>query len=456
MDTPATSYGFIRDDKIYRAPFLDFPEREIGEVRESEASTIKYFQDRFTMAVNKVASLEKAVEESENKGSYLMKLIHLRENLAKFDALGNYPALFERLDAVESVLRDIIAKNRVKNLEIKRALIAEAEQHEHSSDWKEGADSLQEIKEKWIKTGAVDDDLQEEIEDRFNEILDTFYQRRKAFFQEKKDLVNNRIRKYKEMNFEMHKLVRMDDKKAAQQRVKELQREWREVGKIPVFKYKKLQNDFRSLANRIFGSPDDTRSRYPQSGGRDYRDSRDPRDYRDSRPRQFAPRQNPTREGQGGWVNPNEAIANKKALIRQAQELARDDHGDSIQEVRRLREEWKNSGRISREKSIELNQTFNEACDMASEKSFLNRSARAKNEGFDNLSEEDQLSIKIDLLENLVRRDEGDVDSYRDNIGNMASPMEARQMEGKLRTQMRKLQAKKELLRSLKNELASL
>ncbi len=53
------------------------------------------------MAVNKVASLEKAVEESENKGSYLMKLIHLRENLAKFDALGNYPALFDRLDAVE-------------------------------------------------------------------------------------------------------------------------------------------------------------------------------------------------------------------------------------------------------------------------------------------------------------------------------------------------------------------
>ena len=278
MDTPATSYGFIRDDKIYRAPFLDFPEREIGEVRESEASTIKYFQDRFTMATNKVASLEKAVEESENKGSYLMKLIHLRENLAKFDALGDYPALFERLDAVENVLREIIAKNRIKNLEIKRALIAEAEQHEHSSDWKEGADSLQEIKEKWIKTGAVDEDLQEEIENRFNEILDTFYQRRKDFFQSKKELVNSRIRKYKEMNFEMHKLVRMEDKKAAQQRVKELQKEWRDVGKIPVFKYKKLQTDFRSLANRIFGSPDDTRtdprSRYQSSGSRDYADRR--------------------------------------------------------------------------------------------------------------------------------------------------------------------------------------
>ena len=447
MDTPATSYGFIRDEKIYRAPFLDVPEREIGEVRESEASTIKYFQDRFTMAVNKVASLEKAVEESENKGSYLMKLIHLRENLAKFDALGNYPALFERLDAVENVLRDIVAKNRIKNLEIKRALIAEAEQHEHSSDWKEGADRLQEIKEKWIKTGAVDEQYQEEIEDRFNEILDTFYQRRKNFFQSKKDLVNNRIRRYKEINFEMYKLVRMSDKRAAQQRVKELQKDWREVGKIPVFKYKKLQTDFRSLANRIFGSPDDARPR-----------ERSPREFnRDSRsPRQFAPRQNPSRgSDQGGWVNPDEAIARKKDLIRQAEKLAQDDYGDSIAEVRRLREEWKNSGRISREKSIELTQSFNQYCDLASEKSFLNRSARSKDPDFDNSSKQEQLTLKIGLLENLIVRDERELASQRENIGNVASPMEARQAEGKLRLQARKVEAKKELLRSLRNELAS-
>ena len=441
MDTPATPYGFIRDDKIYRAPFLGFPEREIGEVRESEASTIKYFQDRFAMAVNKVASLEKAVEESENKGSYLMKLIHLRENLAKFDALGNYPALFERLDAVEDVLRDIVAKNRVKNLEIKRALIAEAEQHEHSSDWKEGADSLQEIKEKWIKTGAVDDVHREEIEDRFNQILDTFYQRRKEFFNAKKDLVNARIRRYKEINFEMYKLVRQSDKRAAQQRVKELQKDWREIGKIPVFKYKKLQTDFRSLANRIFGSPDDTQ-------GRD----RNARGYqRDARGSRFAPRQNPSR--QEGWVNPDEAIAKKKDLIRQAEKLAEDDYGDSISEVRRLREEWKNSGRISREKSIDLTNSFNRASDMASEKSFLNRSARSKDPDFDSKSKEEQLKLKINLLENSVTRDENELVTHRENIGNVASPVEARQAEGKLRLQVRKVNAKKDLLQLLKNEL---
>lgn len=441
MDTPATSYGFIRDDKIYRAPFLDVPEREIGEVRESEASTIKYFQDRYTMAVNKVASLEKAVEESENKGSYLMKLIHLRENLAKFDALGNYPALFERLDVIENVLRDIVAKNRVKNLEIKRALIAEAEQHEHSSDWKEGADSLQEIKEKWIKTGAVDDEYREEIEDRFNEILDTFYQRRKEFFNAKKDLVNARIRRYKEMNFEMYKLVRQSDKRAAQQRVKELQKDWRDIGKIPVFKYKKLQTDFRSLANRIFGSPDDTQRPNRDAGGY-------PREARG--PRQFAPRQNPSR--QEGWVNPDEAIAKKKDLIRQAEKLAEDDHGDGVSEVRRLREEWKNSGRISREKSIDLTNSFNKASDMASEKSFLNRSARSKDPDFDNKSREEQLTLKINLLEHSVTRDENELVSQRESIGNVASPLESRQAEGKLRLQLRKVNAKKELLQLLKNE----
>ncbi len=435
MDTPATSYGFIRDDKIYRAPFLDHPEREIGEVRESEASTIQYFQNRFTMAENKVAALEQSVEESENKGSYLMKLIHLRDNLARFDALGDYPALFERLDAVEEILREIIAKNRIKNLEIKRALIEEAEVHENSSDWKEGADSLQEIKEKWIKTGAVDEQYQEEIEDRFNQILDNFYQRRKDFFQSKKDLTNARIRRYKEINFEMHKLVRQADKRAAQQRVKELQKDWREVGKIPVFKYKRLQTDFRSLANRIFGSPDDTQSRRPSGS------------------RQFAPRQNtaPAREG---WVNPNEAISTKKDLIRQAQQLAEDTEGDTIQEVRRLREAWKNSGRISREKSLELTTQFNGACDKASEQSFLNRAARAEDPDYDNNSRREQVSLKIGLLENSLVRDENELAARRENVGNQANPLEARQAEGKLRQQIRKVNTKRELIQSLKNELA--
>ena len=153
---------------------------------------------------------------------------------------------------------------------------------------------------------------------------------------------------------------------------------------------------------------------------------------------------------------PTRPLPTKKTLIKRAEELARDDEGDSIQEVRRLREDWKNSGRISREKSMELNRQFNEACDMASEKSFLNRSARAKNTDFDNKTEEERLSIKIELLDALVKRDENDLTGYQDNMGNMASPMEARQAEGKLRLLSRKVQAKKELLRSLKNELASL
>ncbi len=209
-----------------------------------------------------------------------------------------------------------------------------------------------------------------------------------------------------------------------------------------MFKYKKLQTDFRSVANRIFGSPDDTQSR-----------DRDSRGYQsDARgPRQFAPRQNPSR--QDGWVNPDEAIAKKKDLIRQAEKLAEDDYGDSISEVRRLREEWKNSGRISREKSIDLTNSFNKASDMASEKSFLNRSARSKDPDFDNNPKREQLTLKINLLENLVTRDENDLVSHRENVGNVASPLEARQAEGKLRLQIRKVNAKKDLLQSLKNEL---
>ena len=433
MDKPATPYGFTRDGKIYRVAFLDYPEREIGEVRESEESTIAYFTNRFAMAEKKVDTLEKAIEESENKGSYLMKLIHLRESLSKFDALGNYEMLFERMDALEETLQEIISHNRVKNLEIKRALIGEAEEFEHSSDWQGGTEALQEIKDKWIKTGSVAKEYQEEVEGRFNEILDNFYQRRKQFFLEKKELINKRIRRYKEINFEMNRLARSKDKREARNRAKELQVEWREVGKVPAGKYMKLHADFRALSNKIFRDPREGNFKRPES----------PQRYGDTA---RAPRKD--------WVNPEEAITTKRALIREAQQLAQRER-DTVSEVQRLQEAWKNSGRISREKSIELTDIFNKACDKATERSFLNRLARAKSAMADIQDEKDEVLLKIDLLEKSIARDEQEVSASREASRNASARPDPR-VDGKIRAQARKINAKKELLQELQETLSEL
>ena len=177
-------YGYIKDNKVYLREFLNQPDRVIGEVKEDEASTIKYFEDRFTTLKEKIAQLKKDIEENQNKGSFLMKLVHLKDSLLEYDALGDFVPLIDELEQLQEYLEDIIKKNREKNLEIKKGLILEAEALKNSTEWKETAEEFKNLKMRWIKTGPVEKEFEEEMEESFNNAIDTFFENRKNFFED--------------------------------------------------------------------------------------------------------------------------------------------------------------------------------------------------------------------------------------------------------------------------------
>ncbi len=447
---PTNPYGFIKGGKIYRNAFLEYPEREIGEVRESEASTIKYFEDRFAMAEKKVQNLEKAVEESDNKGSYLMKLVHMREQLANFDALGDYVVLYNKLDEIEDMLREIIAGNRVKNLEIKRALIAEAEAYENSTDWKEATDELKEIKNKWIRTGAVDKEYEEEIESRFTEILDNFFQRRNQFFEDRKRMIGDRLQQYRDIVYELRGLLRSENPRDHIPRVKELQVKWREVGKVPPRTYGKLFKDYKYLTGKFF------RPQRHDPRQRSYRPRMNQGSDSGYRRSSFPPRRRPDSDSAPNY-NMDEMLERKKELLNQASVLAKKEGEDVIEDVKRLRFLWKRTGKLPRHVGGSITSDFIHACDMASEKSFLYRLARSKNPDFDQADEAQQINLKINLLNNLISRDEKELDVYKENAEKFSSNAYNNNMDRevamKLRSQQRKVAVKKALMQQLIDDL---
>lgn len=461
---PNNPYGFIKDGKIYRNAFLEYPEREIGEVRESEESTIQYFEDRFAMAENKVNTLVNSVEESDNKGSYLMKLVHMREQLANFDALGDYVVLYKKLDELEEMLREIISKNRVKNLEIKRALIVEAEAFENSTDWQEAADQLKEIKNKWIRTGAVDKEYEEEVEERFTQVLDTFFQRRNQFFEDRKKLFGVRIQKYYDIIYELRGLQRSDDRQAAISRVKELQNSWRDIGKIPPKLYGKLFKDFKYLTGKFFRP----QNRFPSGGSSGYRSSQGGSGYRSpsssssggyrssdrSSGSGYPPRRRPDSQYNSEY-NVSEMLERKKELLSQANQLAEKEGEDVVEDVKRLRFLWKRTGRLPHDVGGNITSDFTKACDMASEKSFLNRLVRSKNPDYDQIDAQKKINLKIHLLTNLIVRDEKELDLFKENIGRFSSNAynDDRQATIKLKAQQRKVAVKKALMEELVKNL---
>ena len=125
MSEKEIPFGNIKDDKIFLNAWGEHPERQIGEVREDEESSIAYFVEKYEELVKKINDLEKEIEESVNKGSFLMKLKHLKSQLSEHDGLGDYIVLEERLTKQEALLEDIIQKNRERNSEIKKSLLEE-------------------------------------------------------------------------------------------------------------------------------------------------------------------------------------------------------------------------------------------------------------------------------------------------------------------------------------------
>ncbi len=129
MTVSNTDFFYINDDKVILKAQGDFPEREIGQVKESIEDTIAYFTNKYKQLVDKVDAVQQQIEENDNKGSFFQKVINLQNSLPTYDGIGDMMLLADRLKNLELMLTDYIQQNRKRNLEVKTTLIAEAQSY---------------------------------------------------------------------------------------------------------------------------------------------------------------------------------------------------------------------------------------------------------------------------------------------------------------------------------------
>lgn len=412
-------YGYVLDGKVFLKGYLGNPDRQIGEVKRTEQEAIDYFKNRFTIASGKVEQLEKDVEEAQNKGSYLTKLVQLRKKLLSFDGLGDFIPLLERLDKLETVLEDLIKVNQEKNLEIKRALLEETRAVTvEGDDWQAATDQLQEIKSKWIRTGPVDKEYQEEIEGAFQTLLDTFFQQRRDFFSDLNRTIADRIERYTELIAKSDMLVRMYDVEEASRQLRQIRAEWKEVGEIPVKRSAKMYKQFKRSNQRIIDKYNRVKGIVVQT-----------------------------------YENP--LVTKQREMCREAEQLARS--SDIIQASERakvLLNQWKEIRLPPRVGDKMVAERFRSACDKIFELSYLARVISRKYPAFEIRSEEDQLNIKTREMEWLIKREKADLEVTIASAQNMPPDPEAeRQMMGKINIQRRKITMKEKILEEFKAKM---
>lgn len=391
MDILEVPFGFIKDSKVFQKGWGGNADREIGEVRDGDTEkSVQFFQERFADLEKKIKEVTEKIDSTENKGSFLMKLVHLKEHLPQHDGLGDYPALHDQIIKYENLVRDIIQKNRVRNTEIKTALLEEGKQIVEIINWKEATEKVNDLKSRWIKTGSAEEDKNDELEELFWGLIKEFFDRKKQFFEDKQKLTEHRIRQYEELVQESKKLADLHGQERFN-KVKELKERWKETGGIPAEFYKPLNTEFNKNLK-----------------GKSFRPSFD-----------FS-----------------EILQKLQGIKAGKQEFNK-------QELDQIKKSlFQHKGRNpDKQKCLDLIQLLNE-------RAFVIKLTQKRFPDFSKLESEKKKSIRKSIITDLISRDQEDLKIYEENSANFSSidGKMNKMVENKIRSQKRKIEIKSKLL----------
>lgn len=427
----ARRYGYIEGDQVWLRPLLDLPARQVGQVKESADASLVYFAQRFTLFRSKVEELLQKIEESDNKGSYLMKALHLKEQVGNYDALGDFESLHHRLTEAEEAIKVTVNRNREKNLATKIGLIQEAESLHDTIDWQAGSDKLKDLRQGWIKTGPVEKHLADELEARFQAAVDAFFARKKDFLAEKKAMTNRVYDQYKDLIHKSEALQNSPDFEETTRKLKVLQQQWKEIdGSLPRKQANDLWTRFRAAHNHFF-----ERLKVHIESKR--------------QEQQFTP------TGNVGEDN----LSRKRALVAEAQALLHRPMQEAVARAKELQAAWKKVGPVRGEESDRVWEQFILACDKVFEMSALEHYMRKRPITPETSTAQTQALLRVQALQEFIKYDKQEQDVLNENLGKLSDTPgnEAfrTMLQGKIRAFDRKIRTKNELIAIFRQQQVS-
>ena len=156
------------------------------------------------------------------------------------------------LDAFFSYKKEFFDKlkdQQLHNYNLKVELCMQAESLKTNTDWKKTSQELIRLQGEWKKIGPVPKKHSDKIWKRFRAACDEFFHAKLSYFsniqsheEENLNKKNDLLKRLKEYEFS-------EDKNANLEALKNFQREWTEIGHIPIKDKDRLQNEFRALVN---------------------------------------------------------------------------------------------------------------------------------------------------------------------------------------------------------------
>ncbi len=389
---------------------MEFPDLELGELKGSEEQTLAYYQERFDIATRQVEAVKSKIESNTNKGSFLMKVLHLKETLHAFDAIGDFESLYIILDKLHTELNEYIEANRQKNLDIKTALLEELRPVVESHDWKVSSALVKEIQGKWLKTGAVANDKKEEIEEAFKSLTQRFYERRSSFYSDLEKMSEEKEAAFVAFLKKSKNLKSLKDIGELRKAISVAKKEWHALGKIKPSRHNEFWQEFQSIIKAALAEAKKA-------------------------------------DRAKAKVSPEDNEKAKQSIISEL-EKANESILPSIN-LNAINKRWKSVGTVDKQSAQELTAKYLRLTGMVSEKKFLNTLVEKKAK--EGAGEAELNKLRIRLVRGLLDRDYNELKTFEENLGkfNMASGLD-NLLERKLAQQKLKVEIKKDILTELK------
>ncbi|MGE5382878.1 MAG: DUF349 domain-containing protein [Omnitrophica WOR_2 bacterium] len=145
-----------------------------------------------------------------------------------------------------------LKEQQMHNYNLKLDLCLQAEALRNSTDWKNTTRELINLQSEWKKIGPVPRKQSDRIWKRFRAACDEFFAGKTEYFKNIQSHEDENLKLKQELIEKVKAFEIGDDRNQAVEALKDFQRQWMEIGFIPIKEKERLQNEFRSVINKHF------------------------------------------------------------------------------------------------------------------------------------------------------------------------------------------------------------
>ncbi|MFC6999690.1 DUF349 domain-containing protein [Rufibacter roseus] len=205
-----------------------------------------------------------AAEENINKA--LQELRHLHDewkhigpvpNEARDTIWNRFIQASEKVHDKKKAFFETRRTQELANLEVKRGLLAEMEQFQNIqtdriNDWRDKTDQIQKLKERWDAAGLVPKENAEEVNKAFWSSYKAFFHNKNSFFKALDEEKMNNYRQKVALCEEAESLQNSEEWDSTKEKLIQLQKKWKTIGRVPDKYSDKVWNRFRTACNTFF------------------------------------------------------------------------------------------------------------------------------------------------------------------------------------------------------------